>query len=160
MRDKRHCYVRLHCSYWSCRSKAGLFRQKFAKLPVLALLCNESAYSPHQLLEEPSTLAQILAQINGTAELPCTFSLLHRRYSLPYPQNCWSGNFDKLHEADLDDILLVQTSWDCQDNVKRYQVQKESELSYCRSCLNSCMANSADSIPSSIQHYSFCCFIL
>ena len=58
----------------------GPFRQKLAKLPVLALVCNESAYSP--------------PNFRGTFD-PCTnhwycgtstLSLLYRRYSLPNPK--------------------------------------------------------------------------
>ena len=51
--------------------KAGLFRQKFAKLPVLPLFCNESPYSPHQrnlrpLHKSPTTeLAPCLCYTTG-----------------------------------------------------------------------------------------------
>ena len=104
--------------------KAGLFRQ------ICEVTRTSSALQRIHLLSPPTFRGTfdpcIDHRYRGTSTLPS----LYRRYSLPYPQNCWWGNFDKLHEIDWYPILLVQTSWkDCQGDVKPYQVQ-ECELSY------------------------------
>ena len=88
----------------SVRYKAGLFRQKFAKFSVLALLCKESAHSPHQLLEEPSTLARVIGTVELASCLCYTAGIRYRTHKIAdgaiptsYTRQTWTLYFWRKH---------------------------------------------------------------